>query len=98
MTKHNVALLELFAADPTREWYGLEIADELGMASGVLYPALHRWHADGLLTRREEDVDPREEGRPRRRIYRLTAAGEALAYERRVTVPRRLPARRDPRD
>lgn len=101
MTKHNVALLQLFQSEPTREWYGLEVADALKMKSGVLYPGLHRLHAAGMLTRTEEDVDPAAVGRPRRRLYRLTAHGAAFAREQLgepvTTAPPRKPVARLPR-
>jgi PadR family transcriptional regulator PadR len=103
MTKHNVALLRLFQADPTREWYGLEVADALRMKSGVLYPGLHRLHAAGIVTRTDEDVDPAEVGRPRRRLYRLTAQGATFAREQlgeapaAAPEPARKPVSRQPR-
>jgi DNA-binding PadR family transcriptional regulator len=55
-----------------------EGAFELG--EGTLYPALHRLEADGLVT----STWKRHAGR-RRRVYRLTPAGEAALADRRQT-------------
>jgi PadR family transcriptional regulator PadR len=47
-------------------------------AHGTLYKALGRLSERGLLTSRWEDADlASAEGRPRRRLYRVTGAGEA---------------------
>lgn len=78
----------VLAALREAELYGYEIAqrireqtgDVLAPSEGTLYPILHRFEADGLLT-----ADWREGDRgPRRRYYRLTKkGGSALAaYER----------------
>lgn len=42
---------------------------------GGLYKALHRLETAGLVESAWEDVNPREAGRPKRRIYHLTAGG-----------------------
>lgn len=62
------------------EWrHGYDIARETGLASGTLYPILGRLADRGLLETRWEDGAP--EGRPRRHLYRLTAAGAARVVE-----------------
>lgn len=45
--------------------------DDLAMAEGTLYPALHRLEAGGLLASAWSDDAPR-----RRRVYRLTSRGK----------------------
>jgi len=77
------ALLEAPAADH----YGLSIADRSGLKSGSLYPILNRLEDHGWLTSTWEDVDPSEEGRPRRRYYRLTGEGTALARSALESAP-----------
>ena len=57
--------------------HGYDIARRAGLASGTLYPILGRLADRGLLETRWEDDPP--EGRPRRHLYRLTAAGAELA-------------------
>lgn len=68
------------------EFYGYRIARELDAGregrsltgDGTLYRALERLERDGLLAARwESQADDLERGRPRRRLYQVTAAGEA---------------------
>lgn len=54
-------------------------------AHGTLYKALDRMQKAGLLESEWEDpVVAAREGRPRRRLYRVTAAGEAALAKSRV--------------
>src|SRR5215218_11385476 len=48
-------------------------------AHGTLYKALGRLEEFGLLTSRWEESADAAEGRPRRRLYRLTAEGARVA-------------------
>ena len=73
----------------TAEFYGFSIANEIKgregarrlTAHGTLYKALDRMEKAGLLASCWEDpLVAAEEGRPRRRLYEVTSAGErALA-------------------
>jgi DNA-binding PadR family transcriptional regulator len=57
-------------------------------AHGTLYKALERLQRSGFLESEWEDpLVAAQEGRPRRRLYWLTAAGEAALAPRRVGVP-----------
>ena len=57
-------------------------------AYGTLYKALARLERDGLLASRWEDpVAAADEGRPRRRFYRLTLEGEGALAEALRTEP-----------
>jgi PadR family transcriptional regulator PadR len=67
------------------EFHGFQLARDLrdrdgarGLtAHGTLYKALDRMERAGLLQSRWEDPDvAAEQGRPRRRLYRVTAAGQ----------------------
>ena len=88
----------------TDEFHGYEIAKTIGEASdsrlltayGTLYRALARLEKMGLLTSRWEDpAIPARENRPGRRLYTLTALGEAaLAAGRAREEPARPRARR----
>jgi PadR family transcriptional regulator, regulatory protein PadR len=84
------------AADLVRtgvnEFHGYEMAKRLGdeshrrllTAYGTLYRALGRLEKMGLLRSRWEDPEiPARENRPGRRLYTLTAAGEAVVLEAR---------------
>lgn len=63
------------------EHYGLALMRTTGLKSGSLYPALGRLEKSGLVARRWEDIDPSVEGRPRRRLYRLTPDGVIRAQQ-----------------
>ncbi len=86
--KLEVAILEVAVelfAHGEREFHGYALAARMAEASsaqkvtayGTLYRALGRLKKQGLLERRWEDPDRAEaEGRPRRRLYTVTGAGE----------------------
>jgi DNA-binding PadR family transcriptional regulator len=63
-------------------------------ARGTLYKALDRLQRQGFLASRWEDPDVAlQEGRPRRRLYRITPSGEAAvnsAPRAAATAPRSL--------
>ncbi|MGH2603668.1 MAG: PadR family transcriptional regulator [Dehalococcoidia bacterium] len=63
--------------------YGFDIMDATGLPSGTVYPILARLESRELTESDREDPRlPREEGRPARKYYRITAAGRsALATE-----------------
>jgi PadR family transcriptional regulator, regulatory protein PadR len=79
LTVQVLLVLQALLREPGRELYGLELSDETGLQPGTAYPILLRLEAEGWVTSRWEDVDPRAEKRPARRYYRLTADGAALA-------------------
>jgi PadR family transcriptional regulator, regulatory protein PadR len=64
-------------------------------AHGTLYKALGRMERAGLLESRWEDPEIAEaEGRPRRRLYRVTATGAAAVTRARVDQKQRPPTYR----
>ena len=75
MTIPTQLVLRALLEDPTRELYGVEIGSAAGLPSGTVHPILARLEGLRWLESRWEDIDPRAEGRPARRYYRLTAAG-----------------------
>jgi PadR family transcriptional regulator PadR len=80
--KHSpqtVALLAALMARPQTWQHGYELSKETGLKSGTLYPILIRLNEQGLLNSRWQDAE--RPGRPPRHVYRLTAAGLALARE-----------------
>lgn len=71
----TIAVLQA-AADGVR--YGFDIIDRTGLASGTVYPALSSLERRGLVTSRwESEAVAHADARPRRRYYRVTAAGRA---------------------
>src|SRR5436309_9556167 len=81
MTIPTQRVLRALLAEPTRERYGVEIGAEAGLPSGTIHPILARLEGVRWIESRWEDIDPREEGRPARRYYRLTASGVELARQ-----------------
>lgn len=88
ITKQTERILATLLLDPSADWWGAQIAPAAGLKSGTIYPALARLERFGWLTSRWEDIEPSEQGRPRRRLYRLTGDGERAAQQivRRATA------------
>lgn len=80
MTLPTQLVLRALLADPTREMYGAEIGAAAGLPSGTVHPILARFEGVQWLESRWEDINPRVEGRPARRYYRLTAGGVEAAW------------------
>src|SRR5688572_11224165 len=74
-------ILKEFLQNPSAEITGSEIIRNAGLLSGTVYPILMRFERSGLATSRWEETDPRELGRPRRRLYRLTGEGIRVAQD-----------------
>ncbi len=94
----EVAMLMLRSGSATFHGFGLArtMRERVGSRSltahGTLYKALGRLEEFGLVASRWEDA-PAIDGRPRRRLYELTAAGAdvaetTLAAKRLVAPPR----------
>ena len=58
---------------------GADIMKATKLPSGTVYPMLSRMETAGWVRAEWEDVDPSEAGRPRRRFYFLTGAGQRAA-------------------
>ncbi len=79
LTVHGLRVLRLFLTAPQKRWSGAQIGRELKLGSGTLYPLLSRFEKAGWLESDWEQVDPSKVGRPRRRLYRVTALGQNSA-------------------
>lgn len=76
ITEQTLKTLGALVGSGSEELSGAEIAKKTKQQSGTLYPILIRLEQAEWLESRWEDGDPRELGRPRRRLYRMTALGE----------------------
>jgi two-component system response regulator DesR len=90
MTLSTALVLRAFLAHPM--CYGHEIASRTGLPSGTVYPILARLEALGWVVSWWEDADPQDQGRPRRRYYRLAAGGLTRAMQALAAAGARSPA------
>lgn len=75
-----LTILEALLSDPSREWFGLELAESAGIGSTTIYAALSRMEGAGWLDAHwEEHAEAATANRPRRRLYRLSGKGLPLA-------------------
>lgn len=77
----TLKVLEAFLSATSPDLSGSDVNKTTGLASGTLYPILLRLEAAGWLSSRWENIDPSAAGRPRRRLYRLTAGGLTQASD-----------------
>lgn len=79
MTAQTLSVLSVMLSDPDADWYGFDLCKRGGLKPGTIYPILDRLLKVSWLERRWEDIDPVAEGRPKRRLYRLTGVGANAA-------------------
>ena len=79
MSAESLRILGAMLEEPLAWHYGLGLSDAAGIAKGTIYPMLARLEKAGWLESQWEELEPEEEGRPRRRLYRLTGHGERSA-------------------
>jgi PadR family transcriptional regulator PadR len=73
----TLSMLSALCEEPSQWRHGYALAGQTGLKSGTLYPILIRLADRGLVEACwQEEPAP---GRPRRHLYRLTAAGLASA-------------------
>lgn len=77
----GIKVLKAFMYRTGSSLHGYELMQEAEVASGTLYPLLMRFEESGLLTSKWEQPEPDASGRPRRRLYQLTALGQRTAQE-----------------
>jgi PadR family transcriptional regulator, regulatory protein PadR len=80
-SKSKVKVLNVFLEEPAEEQYGFGVIHKTRLQSGVVYPLLDRLERDGWIEGFDEDIDEHAEGRPKRRLYRLTAVGKREAVK-----------------
>ena len=87
-----IRVLQALAADPARWRHGYDLATEVHLKSGSLYPILIRLADREVL---ETSWEPGPPGRPPRHLYRLTPTGrEYVATLDLARAERSLPRRR----
>lgn len=79
MSAETLRILGVMLEDPVAWHYGLGLSDAAEIASGTIYPMLARLEKAGWLESTWEEQGPDDEGRPRRRLYKLTGHGERAA-------------------
>jgi PadR family transcriptional regulator PadR len=87
-----IRILRALATNPAEWRYGYDLAREVHLKSGSLYPILIRLAERDLL---QTSWEPGPPGRPARHLYRLTPTGlEYVAAIDRVRNERATPHRR----
>jgi DNA-binding PadR family transcriptional regulator len=81
MTEPTQRVLRVLLERKEDEQYGMEIADQAGLAPGTTYPILMRLKQDGWVESRWEAIDPATTRRPARHYFRLTMLGATSARE-----------------
>jgi PadR family transcriptional regulator PadR len=77
ISSQTIAILNALQKS-SRGWtHGYELSKITGLKSGTLYPILLRLHDEGWLEAKWEPS--REQGRPPRHLYRITAGGSSEA-------------------
>jgi DNA-binding PadR family transcriptional regulator len=99
LTPKMAAVIKIFLEDTQQPRYGLELMRLAGQPSGTTYPILMKFERAGWLTAGKEDIDPKTEGRPARRFYRITGCGALAAHRQLAALSEhyRPPATQRPR-
>ena|SRR5882724_12812505 len=79
MTLQVQRVVEAMLREPAERFYGLQLCGLTGLPSGSIYPILARLEDCEWVESKWEDVAEVDEGRPRRRYYRLTSDGADYA-------------------
>lgn len=74
-TYRELKIFALMLEDPTKGWAGADLTRATAIPSGNLYVILGDLQERGVLESEWEKVDPKVEGRPRRRFFKLTPLG-----------------------
>lgn len=107
LTQRTISVLVELLQDPGRPRYGLDISKDAGLRATTVYDILIRLEEAAWVESEWEVVAPREVGRPRRRLYRLSGLGETSArtriqgeiekLQRTVAAPEPEPSRKRPK-
>jgi PadR family transcriptional regulator, regulatory protein PadR len=94
LSHQTLKVLRIFMERPQERLAGSDILKQIGMLSGTLYPILMRLERASWLESEWEQLDASEAGRPRKRLYRLSANGyhKTKAALAELAVPSGRPA------
>jgi PadR family transcriptional regulator len=83
VTVPMLKVLDLLLSEPNRnDWFALQICRSTRLGSGTVVQILFRLDRWGWVESRWEDLgDARDQGRPRRKFYKLTGTGARKAAE-----------------
>jgi DNA-binding PadR family transcriptional regulator len=81
LSRHTLRALKMMLEKPLTPYSGAEIARSITVGAGTIYPLLQRLENAGWVKSHWEKVDPVEEGRPRRRLYKLAGRGQTEALK-----------------
>jgi DNA-binding PadR family transcriptional regulator len=94
LTPQTVEVLRALLSRPATPRWGRDIGQEVGLKSGTLHPILARLERAGVVESFWELPDELEnQGRPRRRYYRLTTGGAQAAQ---LAIAEKSPGHRTP--
>jgi PadR family transcriptional regulator, regulatory protein PadR len=79
LTPKMADVVRVFLGDPSEPRYGFELMRITGQPSGTLYPNLAKLEKHGWLILGKENIDPKIEGRPARRFYKISGAAVPAA-------------------
>jgi PadR family transcriptional regulator PadR len=80
MTAGVARVVRIFLDDPGTAMYGFDLMQRTRFPSGTIYPILARLERAGWIIGEQEAPDQASlQGRPARRLYRLTADGAVAA-------------------
>ena len=81
MTAGVARVVRIFLDEPGTAMYGFELMQRTRFPSGTIYPILARLERAGWITGEQEaPEEASRQGRPARRMYRLTADGAVAAH------------------
>lgn len=87
ITPHLLIVVDLLSRDPERVWYGLEIAEAVGLRSQTVYPVLRGLALGGWVLTESEAPELAPGDRPPRRYHRLTGDGVEAARKALASAP-----------
>jgi DNA-binding PadR family transcriptional regulator len=91
MRREELDIVAAMLGDPIAWHFGLVVSGAAGIPAGTAYPAMARLERSGWLESRWDEAPL---GTARRRLYRLTGAGQRAGLEIVREKPQRSGARR----